>query len=169
MKTLKVLALVSLIALASFVPAFAQTIDLTNTQASVVITGTVPQILRAVIDIPAETILDLEVSATVALGNVVLVSNRIGAYSLSIASANAGKLVGAAGADNADVFPYTLIFDGTTYNLADGAFTYNSAGKTPKTGNSKAVEVSYEGYDDRETLVNADVYSDILTFTIAAN
>ena len=51
MKTLKVLALVTLIALASFVPAFAQTIDLTNTQASVVITGTVPQILRAVIEI----------------------------------------------------------------------------------------------------------------------
>jgi hypothetical protein len=170
MKTLKVLALVSIIAVAAFVPAFGQTIDAEGTNnASVVIKGTVPQILRAVIDIPAETILDLEFADTVLLGNVVLLSNRIGAYSLSIASANAGRLVGAAGVDNDDVFPYTLIFDGVSHNLADGAYTFSTAGKTTKAGNAKAVEVSYAGYDTRDTLVNADVYSDTLTFTIAAN
>jgi hypothetical protein len=170
MKFTKVLILVSLIVLASFVPAFAQTIDVAGTNnASVVIKGTVPQILKAVIDIPAETILDLEFADTVALGNVVLLSNRIGAYSLTIASANGGKLAGAASAGNDDSFPYTLIFGGVSHDLAGGAFTFNTAGKTAKGGNSNLVEVSYEGYDSRDTLVNADVYSDILTFTIAAN
>jgi len=168
MKTLKVIALVSLIALTASV--FAQTIDVTGTNnASVLIKGTVPQILKAVIDIPAETILDLEFADTVALGNVILLSNRIGAYSLTITSANSGKLVGASGSDNADAFPYTFVFGGVSHNLADGAYTFNTAGKTSKGGNSYLVEVSYEGYDSRDTLVNADVYSDILTFTIAAN
>jgi hypothetical protein len=172
MKSTKVLILVSLIAFASFVPVFAQeTIDVDgpNTNASVVIKGTVAQILRAIIDIQAETILDLEYSNVVSLGNVVLLSNRIGQYSLSIASTNAGKLVGAAGVDNSDVFPYVLIFGGTSHDLADGVFTHYASGKTSKTGNSIEVQVSYDGYDSRETLVNADVYSDTLTFTIAAN
>jgi len=170
MKFTKILILVSLIAFASIIPAFAQTIDVLGpNNASVLIKGTVPQILRAVIDIPAETILDLEFADTVALGNVVLLSNRIGAYSLTISSANGGKLVGAAGASNDDSFPYTLIFGGVSHDLSGSAFTFNTAGKTTKAGNSHLVEVSYEGYDSRDTLVNADVYSDILTFTIAAN
>lgn len=168
MKTLKTVALVSLFVFAA--SAFAQTIDVNGTNnASVLIRGTVPQILKAVIDIPAETILDLEFADTVALGNVILLSNRIGAYSLTITSANSGKMVGAAGAGNTDSFPYTFIFGGVSHNLADGAYTFNTSGKTNKGGTSYLVEVSYEGYDSRDNLVNADVYSDILTFTIAAN
>jgi hypothetical protein len=103
MKTLKVLALVSLIALASFAPAFAQTIDLVNTQASVVITGNVPQILKAILNL-TDLDLDLQLGGTETLGDVTLISNKIGGYSLTVASTNGGKLVGT-DVGNVDVFP----------------------------------------------------------------
>jgi hypothetical protein len=167
MKTLKVLVLVSLITLASFVPAFAQTIDLVNTQASVVITGNVPQILRAVLDL-TDLDLDLRVGGIETLGQVTLISNKIGGYSLSVASANAGKLVGSA-AGNVDNFPYTFIFDGAAFDLSAGNFVFSDTAKTAKAGNAKTVAVSFTGYDDRADMVNADTYTDTLTFTIAAN
>ena len=166
MKTLKVLALVSLIALASFVPAFAQVIDLTNTQASVVITGNVPQILKAVINL-TDLDLDLQLGGTETLGDVTLISNKIGGYSLTVASTNGGKLAGSAG--NVDTFPYTFIFGGTSFDLGSGNYVFSDTVKTSKAGNTKTVEVSFTGYDDRADMVNADTYSDTLTFTIAAN
>jgi hypothetical protein len=167
MKTLKVLALVSLLALASFVPAFAQTIDLTNTQASVVITGNVPQILKAVLNL-TDLDLDLQLGGTETLGDVTLISNKIGGYSLTVSSTNGGKLEGT-DAGNVDVFPYTFIFDGTAFDLATGNFVFSDTVKTSKAGNTKTVEVSFTGYDDRADMVNADTYSDTLVFTIAAN
>ncbi|MDX9958041.1 MAG: hypothetical protein AB7T74_13220 [Clostridia bacterium] len=167
MKTLKVLALVSLIALVSFVPAFAQTIDLTNTQASVVITGNVPQILKAVLNL-TDLDLDLQLGGTELLGDVTLISNRIGGYSLSVASTNGGKLMGD-DVGNVDNFPYTFIFGGTPFDLSTGNYVFSDTVKTTKAGNTKTVEVSFTGYDDRPDMVNADTYSDTLTFTIAAN
>jgi hypothetical protein len=53
--------------------------------------------------------------------------------------------------------------------LEGSPFTLTATGKTSKAGNPHLVSVSLTGTDGLEELVVADMYADVLTFTISAN
>ena len=168
MKIQKVLALVAFIALTALVSGFAQQTVSPSQSAAVTIRGTVPQILRLELDFNSLIPVDLAVTGSTELGTASLVSNLLGSYTVSVASANGGALVGAT-AGNTDSFPYMFNFGTDSVSLAGSPYTLTSSGKTSKTGTPYVVAINLTGTDGLGTLVAADVYDDVLTFTIAAN
>jgi hypothetical protein len=168
MRTKKVYFLVAFIALVALVSGYSQQVVTPSQSAAVTIRGTVPQILRLELDFDTLIPLNLAVGGTTELGTAHLISNLIGSYTVSVASANGGTLLGAT-AGNTDAFPYTFNFGVDSVSLAGSPYTLTTSGKTSKTGNPFVVSVSLIGTDALPELVVADVYDDVLTFTIAAN
>ncbi len=141
------------------------------TTGNLIISGTVPVILDvAVLAAAGSTSLDLTKNETdLHIGDVVERSNVITGYTVTVSSANAST--GAPhfkGADpsNTDTLDYTLKFDGSPITFTGGsALISDVTSKTATLGSTKALNLSYDGTSD---FLNADSYSDTLTFTIAA-
>ncbi|MFH2113099.1 MAG: hypothetical protein ABIJ86_01165 [Spirochaetota bacterium] len=168
MRTKKVYFLVAFVAFGALVSGYAQQTVTPSQNAAVTIRGTVPQILKLELDFATLIPLDLAVGGTTALGTANLVSNLLGNYTVSVASANGGTLLGAI-AGNTDAFPYTFNFGVDSVSLAGSAYTLTTSGKTSKAGVPYVVSVNLTGTDALPELVVADTYEDVLTFTIAAN
>ncbi len=141
------------------------------TTGSLIISGTVPQILEITVTAAAgSTTLDLTQNVSdMLIGDVVERSNVFAGYTVTITSANAGG-----GAphfkgvtpSNTDTLDYTLKYNGSPVTFSGGSSLISDVNsKTITTGTSKALNLSYNGTVD---FLNADTYSDTLTFTIAA-
>jgi hypothetical protein len=146
--------------LASFAPiaVSAATLD------TMVLHGSVAEILS--VDFqpkPIATALDLSTEATgLDVADVAYRSNAPYGYRLSFSSQNAGKLVATA-PGNPDTLSYSLAFGGTSFSLANGEVSFDSATVTPAEGEVKNLAISYP-----QTWLRSGGYEDTLTVTIAA-
>ncbi len=138
---------------------------LAATSGQLLLKGNVPRLLS--ITVTPETIASsLPLNTTQANTKVATVnekSNSNTGYKVSIASANAGKLVHESVASSS--INYTLSYNSNSVNLVSGqTFTYSSAASV---NSNRDVKISYTGVP-HENLVEGD-YADTVTFTIAAN
>lgn len=146
-------------------PAFA------NTSATLILEGTVPGILDISVAAAAVSAnLDLGSNASFVVASVTERSNKRAGYTVTLSSENA---VGA-GSDvpflkgqevtNTDTLEYSLTYAGIPVELSAGsAIITDVSTKTPSSGSVKPLGISYVG-----DFLYEDVYSDTLTFTIAA-
>jgi len=140
-----------------------------SAQGSVTLQGTVSQKLELNLDFDGTIVtLDLAAGGTTSIGTATLISNLKGGYTITVTSTNAGVLKGADGT-NTDNFDYTLAFGGVSGIDLLTPYTLGLSGKTTKTGTPYAVSVTFTGTNALANLVNADTYSDVITFTIAAD
>ncbi len=156
---------VALFVLLACAPAFA------NTSGTLVLQGTVPGILD--ISVAASSVsasLDLGVTSDFVVASVTERSNKKAGYTVSLASANASgdmsNVPFLKGSDptNPDVLHYALVYDGVPVVLSSGtAMISDVSTKTPAAGSVKPLRIAYNG-----EFLFEDVYSDTLTFTIAA-
>lgn len=141
------------------------------TTGNLIISGTVPEILEVtVIAAAGSTALDLTQNITdLHVGDIVEKSNVVAGYTVTISSANAATgdpHFKGANSSNTDTLGYTL-----KYNGSPVSFTGNSAlisdvnSKTATTGSTGSLNLSYDGTGN---FLNADTYSDTLTFTITS-
>jgi hypothetical protein len=89
-------------------------------------------------------------------------SNSNSGYKVTISSANQGKLVRQ---DGTEQFPYSLAYDGSPLDLSSSVEQDHSSPAAVSI--SKDVNITYTGIA-AEDMVEG-VYSDIVTFSIAAN
>jgi len=134
--------------------------------------GTVPAILSITVTANATASnLDLSTDQTdLVVGTVVEKSNKKAGYDVTIQSANAGAGASAffksADAGNTDTLTYTVKYGGNPVTFSGGsANVSNVTAKTPATGTSNDVSISYTGSTANLT---EDTYGDTLTFTITA-
>lgn len=135
------------------------------TSGTLLLKGIVPRLVN--ITVTAETIaanLPLNTSQTnTKVATVNEQSNSNTGYKVSIASANAGKLVHSTVASSS--VAYTLRYNSTAVNLAAAqTITYASSASVNANRN---VDISYTGVP-HENLIEGN-YQDTITFTIAAN
>jgi hypothetical protein len=144
------------------------------TTGSLLLQGTVPEILEITVNAdPAATALDLSVDASsVKVATVIERSNKKSGYTVTVESAN-----GAAQSSNSGLFvnddpgitdslSYDISYGGSPVSLTNGAGMISDVStKTPGTGSSKDVTISYTG---STSFPYEGTYSDTLTFTIAA-
>lgn len=165
-KAIVVIAAVLLVGLAGTATA--------QTTGSITLTGVVSQLLEiTVTPAPGYDSLDLTTSQTdLLVATVNEKSNNQAGYSVSVESANAAGagsstafFVGA-DAGNTDTLDYNLSYGGSpvAFDATGNAVVSNVASTTGVSGVDKAVEITYTG-----AFLNADTYSDTLTFTITAN
>jgi hypothetical protein len=145
--------------------AFAASASFAATSGTLLLKGTVPRSIAIVVT--AESIAaNLPLNVTQSNTKVAVVnekSNSSTGYKVSVASANAGKLVHQSVASSS--VNYSLRYNSNAVNLASGqTFTYATGGLANVNRN---VDISYIGVP-HESLVEGQ-YSDTVTFTIAAN
>lgn len=135
------------------------------TSGTLLLKGTVPRSLAIVVT-PETIAANLPLNVTQSNTKVAVVnekSNSNTGYKVSVASANAGKLVHQTVATSS--VNYTLRYNSNSVNLVSGqTFTYATGGLANVNRN---VDISYTGVP-HESLVEGQ-YSDTVTFTIAAN
>jgi hypothetical protein len=113
----------------------------------------------------AASTLDLSTSQTdLAVASVNEASNSKTGYKMTISSANLGKLKRT---DGADVFSYSLKYNGSAVGLSTAAGTTITNASAAAVNANKSVTVSYTGVAP-ESMVEG-TYADTVTFTIAAN
>lgn len=152
---------------------FAAALGFSADTASITLTGIVSQILE--ITVTGESSYDnLDLTTTqndLLVATVNEKSNNQAGYTVAVESQNAAAAgVSTAffkGADvgNTDTLDYSMTYDGVAVVL-DGAGTAivsDVSGTTGTSGVDKQLAISYTG-----AFLNADTYSDTLTFTIAA-
>lgn len=135
------------------------------TSGTLLLKGIVPRLVSIVVT--AETIAaNLPLNTTQSNTKVAEVnekSNSNTGYKVTIASANAGKLVHQSVASSS--VNYTLRYNNSAVNLASAqTITYSSAASVNADRN---VDISYTGVP-HENLIEGN-YQDTITFTIAAN
>ena len=91
-------------------------------------------------------------------------SNSKGGHKLTITSANLGKLKRT---DGADIFSYSMKYNGSVVALSTTAGASLVSSSAASVSTNKTVSISYTGVP-QESMVEG-VYTDTLTFTIAAN
>jgi len=109
----------------------------------------------------------LDLSTTQADLNVASVkeqSNSKTGYKLTVTSANLSKLKRT---DGADVFSYTMKYNGSVVALSTTAGVTLVSSSAAAINTNKSVSISYTGVP-QESMVEG-VYTDTITFTIAAN
>lgn len=142
-----------------------------GTTGNLTVSGTVPEILEINV-ITAAGANNLDLTQTVSdlhIGDVVERSNVLAGYTVTVSSANASSgsptFVGS-DPSNSDTMTYTLKYDGSAVVFSGGSALISDVGtKTTTTGSTKSLNISYDGGSN---FLNADTYSDTLTFTIAA-
>jgi hypothetical protein len=157
----KSIALVALIALAS-IPTFAAT------NGSLLLSGVVaPQTAITVTADPNASNLPVGTTVTgMIVATVNELSNNKAGYTVSLSSANGGLLKEASGvtAGLNDTVPYTLSYAGTPVTFSSGsAVISNVSQRTSGSGTTNNLAISFSS-----AFLNADSYTDTLTFTIAA-
>ena len=135
------------------------------TSGTLLLKGVVPRLVSIVVT--AETIAaNLPLNTTQSNTKVAEVnekSNSNTGYKVTIASANAGKLVHQSVASSS--VNYTLRYNNSAVNLASAqTITYSSAASVNA---NRDVDISYTGVP-HENLIEGN-YQDTITFTIAAN
>lgn len=141
------------------------------TTGNLIISGTVPEILEVtVLAAAGSASLDLTQNITdMHIGDIVERSNVITGYTVTVSSANAATgdpHFKGTDPSNTDTLNYTLKYDGSPITFTGGSALISDVNsKTATLGSSKAMNLSYDGTTD---FLNADSYSDTLTFTIAA-
>lgn len=154
--SLKSLSLVALIAFAAL-PSFAAT---TGTLS---LSGTVaPMTAITVTADPNASNLPVGQSATgLKVATVNELSNSKTGYTVSLSTANGGLLKEV---DGSDALAYTLSYNGVEVAFSSGTATIsNVSSRTTGLGSSKDLAISFSA-----AFLNADSYTDTLTFTIAA-
>ena len=141
------------------------------TTGNLVISGTVPQILDIqVLAAAGSTSLDLTKNVPDQhIGDIVERSNVTAGYTVTISSANAATGTPhfkGVNPSNTDTLDYTLKYNGSPINFTGGSALISDVNsKTATIGSTKSINLSYDGTSN---FLNADSYSDTLTFTIAA-
>jgi len=135
------------------------------TSGTLLLKGVVPRLVS--ITVTAETIaanLPLETTQNnTKVATVNEQSNSNTGYKVTIASANAGKLVHSTTASS--TVPYTIRYNNQSMNLSGSQqVTYSSSASVNANRN---VDISYTGVP-HENLIEGN-YQDTITFTIAAN
>ena len=100
--------------------------------------------------------------SAITVGTLSEICNSTTGYTVSVQSANGGSLKGAI-SGNTDSVAYTLYQNGTAVTLSATATTMITA-SAKTSGTSQTLTIAYTG----NSALAADVYSDTLTFTIAA-
>jgi len=133
---------------------------------SVNLRGMIPKIFSITSNMNETESVDLVGSDITVLGKVVVFSNVMGTWTISVKSTNGGQMVGAT-PGNTDVYPYLLNF-GTIegINLSE-VYRMSLSVTTPKAGLEYPISVSYEKNDDLSVPVYSDDYWDTITITIA--
>ena len=142
-----------------------------QTSGSITLTGTVSAILQiTVTPVAGYDSLDLTTSQTnLAVATVNEKSNNAAGYTVSIESTNAAATSSTTayleGATHGETLDYSVSYGGTPVSLdASGqAIVTDEAAKTTSAGVDNSVQITYTG-----AFLNADSYSDTLTFTITA-
>ncbi len=134
------------------------------TSGTLMLKGQVSQVLS--ITVTPETIaatLPLEVSQVdTKVATVNEQSNSSTGYKVTVSSSNLGNLKRAGGAQ---LFPYSLKYNGSTVNLASPQVFSNSSAASVNV--NKNVTISYTGVPSAQMV--AGEYSDTVLFEIAAN
>jgi hypothetical protein len=111
--------------------------------------------------------LDLTVNTGATGTHVATVNERCNSrngYTVTLASTHSGVLQGTGG--NTDTLSYTVTYDTTQFDLSTGTKTVTDANsRTIGAGVNKELNIVYDG---ASVYLNADTYSDTLTFTLAA-
>jgi len=153
--------LIAAIVIAAFaaVPAFAAT------NASLSLSGTVAPVLSISV-VPEAFASALPVGSAVTaqkIATVTELSNNLVGYTVTLSTANNAELVGALGG-NTDTVAYTLIYGGSAVAFTLGTATISDVSvRTSGAGAAKDLAISFGA-----AFLNADSYSDTLTFTITA-
>ncbi|MGZ3787304.1 MAG: fimbrial protein [Bacteriovorax sp.] len=109
--------------------------------------------------------LDLSTSQTdLAVASVNEKSNSKTGYKVTITSANLGQLKRT---DGADIFSYTMKYDGSAISLSSAAGTTIANSAASSVNSNKSVTISYTGMAAESMVEGA--YADTVTFSIAAN
>lgn len=137
-----------------------------DTTGSLVLTGSVLKKMSLLVTAaPAASALNLEASQTdLAVASVNEKSNSNTGYKVTVTSANSGSLKRSGGSE---VFTYTMKYNGAAVNLSVANSEVTNVGSAGSVNANKPVTVSYTGVA-AEDMVEG-VYSDTVTFTIAAN
>jgi spore coat protein U-like protein len=101
-------------------------------------------------------------ASAITVGTLNEICNSTSGYTVSVQSANAGSLKGAI-SGNTDTVPYSFYQNGTAVTLSATATNMITA-SSKTTGASQTLTINFTG----NSALTADVYSDTLTFTIAA-
>lgn len=136
------------------------------TSGSLLLQGTVAKKMSLTVSPEAvASTLDLAVSQTdLAVASVNEKSNSKTGYKVTITSANLSQLKRT---DGADVFSYTMKYNGSSVSLVDAAGTTISESSASSVNVNKGVSISYTGVAPE--LMVEGTYDDTVTFSIAAN
>lgn len=144
-----------LVVAAAFVPAFGAT------SGTLSLTGVVPLITEITIT-PDPNAGALPIGNAVNALTIATVnerSNDKAGYTVSLTTANGATLKEAAGTDS---LPYSLIYGGSPVTFSNGtAVISNATAKTGGSGTTNILAISFAA-----AFLNADTYTDTLTFTI---
>jgi hypothetical protein len=155
-KATMIAAAVFALAAGSAAAAANATLSLAGTVAPVLAISVVPEAFAAALPV-GSTVTDQK------LATVTEISNNPAGYSVSLASANGGALRGSL-AGNADAVPYTLKYGNQAVVFSLGLATIaDASARTGGAGSAKDLAISFAA-----AFLNADTYSDTLTFTITA-
>jgi len=153
----KAFALAALIAAGSALPGFSAT---TGTLS---LSGTVAPVtsISVVADANASSLPVGSAVTNLKIATVVELTNNKAGYTVVLSSANGGLLKQAGGPDS---LAYALRYDGQAVSFAGGsALVSDVASRTGGAGVAKELDISFAS-----AFLNADSYSDTLTFTISA-
>lgn len=136
-----------------------------QTDITFTVEATVPPVYRLESNVPDATPLDLVNSDGTQIGNIQVVTNVSGAWTITISSSNGGQLAGTT-PGNADRYPYSLSFGGISgIDLSSNfIYTFNTSARGLA---SFPVAVNYTRVDNLGRPVFADTYKDTIRITIA--
>ncbi len=150
-------SIIIVVALFAAVPAFAATTG------TLTLSGVVAPVTSVTVT-PDANASSLPVGTTVSglkIATVNELSNDKAGYSLTLSTANGAQLKEAAGTD---ALSYSLSYNGVAVAFSSGSATISdTAARTSGSGVSKDLAISFAA-----AFLNADSYSDTLTFTITA-
>jgi len=138
-----------------------------DSSVSTIIQGVVPEMLTVSTNMTPTTSVDVFNSSQTVLGFINVFSNRLGNWTITITSTNAGAMRGTT-AGNTDLYPYTLKF-GTKSDISLATpYTIEMSGKTTTDGAAYSLGVEYKNFWNLTQPVSPDTYRDTITVTIAA-
>jgi hypothetical protein len=104
-------------------------------------------------------------NAVIELGGARIFSNTPQAYSVDVFSTNGCALHSDSGSDDSNI-PYSLTLDGRPGKLRDGAFSFQTGGKTSMDGSAHKVALAIAKVPASSS---GGFYSDQLLFALSAN
>ena len=108
---------------------------------------------------------EIREGSVIELGNARIFSNTGKSYSVQVYSANGGNLRPDSGPSTASI-PYSLSLDGIPARNRDGAFSFQTRGKTTMEGTALRVALAIAAIP---ASASGGDYSDQLLFSLAAN